>query len=154
VNACLNQSKLEVEKLLLAKHSESAKILIQEKVRLVTPNETELKFIVNEDTLRKLAELKNLIGDQSLAKIFEMSLDAKLLAERKKRGQTSKVSDAEISLTTETSFPSKSGQTSKLSPVKTQPDEKLSNPKQKGVGGKGAIFNRYIPMHLKRLRDC
>lgn len=36
--------------------------------------------------LLKLSELKNLIGDQSLARIFEIGLNAALVQEQKKRG--------------------------------------------------------------------
>jgi hypothetical protein len=114
---------------------------------MVTCSETELKFIVNEVILQKLAELKNLIGDQSLAKIFELSLDAKLLSERKKRGHTSETTKPE------TNAPRKSVQILKTSPSKTQPAGECANQTQnlKVIDFTNARFSRYIPIHLKRI---
>ena len=99
VEACLGKSKREVEKTLFEKHSEPARILIQEKVRAVTASRSEIKFTITEITLEKLKQLKDLRGDQSLEKIFDQALDALLLIEKKKRGVIPKqttVNDAKI----------------------------------------------------------
>ena len=61
-------------------------ILTQEKVRAVTASRSEIKFTVIDDTLEKLKQLKDLIGDQSLEKIFDQVLDSLLLTEKQKRG--------------------------------------------------------------------
>jgi len=86
VEACLGKSKREVEKTLFEKQSEPARVLVQEKIRMVTPERSEIKFTVEEATLEKLQQLKNLIGTQSLEHIFDQALDALLLTEKKKRG--------------------------------------------------------------------
>jgi 5-methylcytosine-specific restriction endonuclease McrA len=86
VDACLGKSKREVEKTLFEKHSEPARLLMQEKVRLVTTTRSEIKFTVEESTLEKLQQLKDLVGHPSLEKIFDLALDALLLSEKKKRG--------------------------------------------------------------------
>jgi 5-methylcytosine-specific restriction endonuclease McrA len=86
IEACLGKSKREVEKTLFEKHSEPARMLVQEKVRFVTATRSEIKFTVDESTLEKLQQLKDLIGNQSLENIFDQALDALLLSEKKKRG--------------------------------------------------------------------
>lgn len=88
VNACLNQSKRAVEKMLFANQSEPAKIRSQEKIKSVNELSTELKFIVQDSVIQKISDLKDLIGEKSLAEIFELGLDAVLFHEKKKRGQT------------------------------------------------------------------
>jgi 5-methylcytosine-specific restriction endonuclease McrA len=86
IAACLGKSKREVEKTLCEKQSEPARVLTQQKVRVVTATRSEIKFTVGESTLEKLQQLKNLTGDTSLERIFDQGLAALLLAERKKRG--------------------------------------------------------------------
>ena len=92
VEACLGKSKREVEKTLFEKLSEPARILTQEKVRAITSSRSEIKFTVSDDTLEKLKQLKDLVGDQSLEKIFDQALDSLLVSEKKKRGVTPKQS--------------------------------------------------------------
>jgi len=86
VEACLGKSKREVEKTLLEKQSEPARALTQEKIRALSAKRSEIKFTVDEATLEKLQQLKELIGNPSLERIFDQALDALLLAEKKKRG--------------------------------------------------------------------
>jgi hypothetical protein len=86
VEACLGQSKREVEKTLLGRQSEPAKTLMQEKVKLVSPTRSELRFSVDEKTLAKIQQIKDLIGNRSLEAILNSALDALLLSEQKKRG--------------------------------------------------------------------
>jgi 5-methylcytosine-specific restriction endonuclease McrA len=90
IEACLGKSKREVDKTLFEKHSEPARMLVQEKVRLVTATRSEIKFTVDESTLEKLQQLKDLIGNQSLENIFDQALGALLLSEKKKRGVNQK----------------------------------------------------------------
>lgn len=97
VEARLGKSKREVEKTLFGKQSEPARILSQEKVRLVSANRSEIKFTMDETTLEKLTQLKNLIGHQSLEKIFDQALDALLVVEKKKRGVVAKHSAIDVS---------------------------------------------------------
>ena len=97
VEACLGKSTREVEKTLLEKQTDQARILTQEKIRLITPTRSEIKFTITENTLSKLQELKNLIGNQSLEKIFDEALNALLLTEQKKRGASPKPRDANLS---------------------------------------------------------
>jgi hypothetical protein len=86
VEACLGKSKREVEKTLFEKQSEPARVLVQEKIRTLSATRSEIKFTVDEATLEKLQQLKNLKGDSSLEHIFEQALDALLMIEKKKRG--------------------------------------------------------------------
>ena len=84
--ACLDQSKREVEKTLLKHQSESARILTHEKVRLISGERTELKFSINETTFEKLETIKQLIDEKSLETIFDCAIDLFLAKESKKRG--------------------------------------------------------------------
>ena len=86
IEACLGKSKREVEKTLFEKHSEPARILTQENVRVVTSTRSEIKFTVDETILKKLTQLKDLIGNPPLEKILDQALDALLVVEKKKRG--------------------------------------------------------------------
>jgi hypothetical protein len=90
VDACLGKSKREVEKTLFEKQSEPARAFTAEKIRLVTESRSEIKFTVDESTLDRLKQLKDLIGNSSLETIFDQALDALLLNEQKKRGVISK----------------------------------------------------------------
>ena len=113
VEACLGKSKRQVEKTLFEKQSEPARILTQEKVRLITSSRSEIKFTVDETTLEKLTQLKDLIGHQSLEKIFDQALDALLVIEKKKRGVLPKQS---ASRERKIKHSSSSAQLSKTSP--------------------------------------
>jgi hypothetical protein len=93
IAACLGKSKREVEKTLFEKQSEPARVISQQKVRIIIANRSEIKFTVGESTLEKLQQLKDLTGDTSLERIFEQGLAALLLAERKKRGLIQKSSE-------------------------------------------------------------
>ena len=92
IDACLGKSKREVEKTLFEKQSEPARILTQEKVRALSSSRTEIKFTVDEATLEKLKQLKDMTGDASLEKIFDQALDALLMVEKKRRGVVPKQS--------------------------------------------------------------
>lgn len=91
LETCKGLSKREIEKTLLAQASEPAKIICQERVRTVTESLTELKFLVSESTLEVLSEVKNLIGNEALSKIFDQSLRVYLETEKKKRGRTENI---------------------------------------------------------------
>jgi len=90
VDACLDQSKREVEKLLLEKQSEEARILTQERIKPVASDRMELKLSISLETFHKLEKLKELSGDQSLEAIFDEGLDVLLLKEQKRHGHIPK----------------------------------------------------------------
>ena len=72
INSSLNQSKRKIETLLLS-HSPSLR-LCQERERKITDQHSELKFVVKQETMEVLEEIKNIKGQVSLSEIFEESL--------------------------------------------------------------------------------
>jgi len=90
IDACLNQSKREVEKTLLEKQSDEAKILTREKIKPIASDRMELKLSIDLQTFQKLEKLKELSGETSLERIFDEGLGLLLLKEQKKRGHDSK----------------------------------------------------------------
>ena len=94
VNTCSGQSKREVEKTLLSLAVDETKVQMSEKIREVSPQFTELKFMIRESTFQKINEAKNLIGNESLGELFNQALDALIAAKQKKKGQVkSKIKD-------------------------------------------------------------
>jgi hypothetical protein len=89
VNTCAHQSKREVEKTLFSLASTEAKVSA-ERIKEVSEEYTELKFLISESTFSKLAETKNLIGNESLKDIFDLALDALLTQIKKKKGMKTK----------------------------------------------------------------
>jgi 5-methylcytosine-specific restriction endonuclease McrA len=154
VDACLGKSKREVEKTLFEKHSEPARLLMQEKVRLVTTTRSEIKFTVEESTLEKLQQLKDLVGHPSLEKIFDLALDALLLSEKKKRGVIQKkLSTNEVKLN---GIQAKSdvidmnavqGPPADSAILKTRTETKPCNAHR----SEAQLNSRFIPIALKRL---
>ena len=90
VDACLDQSKREVEKLLLEKQSEEARILTREKIRPIASKRMELKLSVSLETFKKLEMPKELSGDKSLEAMFDEGPDLLLLKEQKRHGHVPK----------------------------------------------------------------
>ena len=86
VISCLNQTKRQVERLLLSQMSESARVISEERIRPITKNRTELRFTVDESVAAKLEQLKNLVGNASLENIFEQALNLLIEQKAKKRG--------------------------------------------------------------------
>lgn len=63
LNALENKSAREVERELVSRASEPAK-LVKEKLRVVSDTHTEIKFLVEEDFIKELEELKALLSHQ------------------------------------------------------------------------------------------
>ena len=149
IEACLGKSKREVGKTLFEKQSEPARLLTQEKVRAITASRSEIKFTVDEATLTKLQQLKDLAGDQSLEKIFDQALDALLLIEKKKRG----VIQINKSVSTKAN-----GEVAKTK-SKIDPEKPITNSAAQGQPAEPAplkelteaqLNSRFIPIDLKR----
>jgi len=88
LESCKGLSKREVEKTLIGFSSESGWALSRERVKTVDQNHTELKFLVTEETLQVLSQVKDLLGNEALSQIFDQSLRVYLEVEKKKRGRT------------------------------------------------------------------
>ena len=84
IDLCSNQSKREVERTLFAMQSDEAKIESAERTRWVSEEHAELKFLVSEGVLKKISDVKNLIGEATLSQIFSDALDAYLVEQKKK----------------------------------------------------------------------
>jgi 5-methylcytosine-specific restriction endonuclease McrA len=141
VEACLGKSKREVGKTLFEKQSEPARALTQEKIRPLNSTRSEIKFSVNEETLNKLHQLKDLIGNPSLKEIFDQALDAFLLVEKKKRGvisTQSKVTKAKSKVRAEKTVASIA--------VQGQPAESARLKNRTAT----QLNSRFIPIDLKR----
>ena len=169
VAACLGKSKREVEKTLFEKHSEPARILTQEKVRAVTASRSEIKFTVSDETLEKLKQLKDLVGNQSLEKIFDQALNALLLVEKKKRGvipKQSVISERKITVSGKTQ-PSTAGTPKLATAILSELSRPADSAAQESAahatktktealplceqGPRPARNSRFIPIDLKRI---
>jgi hypothetical protein len=107
-------------------------VINEEKIRLVTSNRSEIKFTVDETTLEKLQQLKNLIGNSSLEKIFDQALDALLLTEKNNRG----VDPKKVNDTNSNPVIAAQGRPADLLHLKTRTEAQLNS--------------RFIPIDLKR----
>ena len=138
INACLDHSKREVEKILLSKQSEPAKIITQEKVKQISEKRTELRFTVDEVALQNLEAVKALIGSQSLENIFNQALQSLLAIEKKKKGADG------VKITNPT-LPAEFGKV-KIENIKATTSEKnqMQSPQ------KPLATSRFIPINLKR----
>ena len=87
LESCSGQSKREVEKTLFSLSSEETKIQMSEKVREVTSQLTELKFLIAESTFQKITEARELVGNESLSELFERALNVLIESEKKKKGR-------------------------------------------------------------------
>jgi hypothetical protein len=90
VEICSGQSKRKLEKTLLGQSSNEAIIIQKECIKEVSVEYTELKFLIPDSTFQKLAEIKNLIGNESLKDIFDLALDSLLEHTKKKKGITAR----------------------------------------------------------------
>ena len=106
IESCVGQSKREVEKTLLSQTSQEAKIM-QEKIREVTPELTELKFLVSESTFQKLNEVKNLVGNESIQIIFDQALDALIEKSKKKKGRATAHATSQVTESVPATLPAK-----------------------------------------------
>jgi len=122
IDACFDQSKREVEKTLLAKQSDEARVLTREKIKPISRDRVELKLSISFETFQKLEKLKELSGDKSLESIFDQGLNLLLLKEQKKRGYDSK-----------TTGPTRPAESKKSKTYKVANSD-----------------SRFVPIHLKR----
>ena len=90
IETCSDKSKREVEKTLFSLQSDPTHIQQKEKIRVVSGEMTELKFLISDSTFQKLEEAKNLIGNQSLETLFDQALSALIQSEMKKKGRVEK----------------------------------------------------------------
>lgn len=84
IDLCSNQSKREVERTLFAMQSEEAKVESSERTRWVSEQHVELKFLVSESTLKKISEVRNMVGEATLGRVFSEALDSHLEVLKKK----------------------------------------------------------------------
>jgi hypothetical protein len=129
VESCEGKSKREVEKALFSMASEEVHASA-ERTKVVSDCLTEVKFLIPESTFKKLEEVKNLIGNDSLKDIFDRALDALLNQNKKKKGMVS-----------ETTFPGKESIKTRLNPFPGTPND--PTPLQ--------IRKRFIPIAIKRI---
>jgi hypothetical protein len=152
VDICLDQSKREVEKILLSQQSEPAKVIAQEKIKLISFIRSEIKFSVEEKIIAKLNRVKELLGEKSLEAIFDRALDSLISAEEKKRGLRSmepetkiRTQPAEFKNTVTEEKPAASG--------RSIPNKKLV-PDEKGIRDENLMKSsnsRFISIDLKRM---
>jgi hypothetical protein len=135
IEECEGHSKREVEKKLFAHSSEEA-IASVESTKIISDTLTELKFLVSESTFKKLEEVKNLIGNESLKDIFDQALEALLIQTKKKKGLEPKCT-----------FPGKPNATSASKSSETSTSD-LNTKDQKGEASRRS---RFIPIVIKRM---
>jgi hypothetical protein len=140
IDACLGSSKREVEKTLLGKQSEAAKVNTSEKIKTITSDRAELKFTVHENTLQKIEQIKALIGESSLESLFDHGLDLLIAREEKKRGREKAGQNFSNNQILNSVVDSAIEQDKNKNENKTQPAELTE--KQKN--------SRFIPIELKR----
>ena len=142
IEACLDQSKRDVEKTLFLKQSVQAQALNQEKIKLISHERSEIKFTIDECTLKKLQSVKSLMGERSIESIFDEALDLLLLKEQKKRGMIAKEKGLKLD-----------GANAKTVSARTD-HEKVANitdPTRPAEWSEPSKLNsRFIPIDLKR----
>jgi hypothetical protein len=122
IEKCANKSKREVEKILFQLHSDEVKIQISERVRRVSDTHIELRFAVSEKVMEKVNGVRNLVGEATLATLFENSICLYL-------EKLNKDKKAELNLTGKVAFPAKKNK----------------------MRGEGSIHSRYVPRRMKRM---
>ena len=145
IETCSSQSKREVEKILFSKASAEAKEA-QEKIREVSEDLTELRFYIPEATFKKLNEVRNLLGNESLKDIFAQALDSLIQEKRRKKGMVledgNNVKPCDQTASTAiASSTAESNSTSKLHPSTLPAKEKFQK----------KIQSRFISIHTKRI---
>jgi hypothetical protein len=83
IEACLNRSKREVEKILFQKSSDPGRIAIAERLRAVSEELHELKLILNEEQMRTLTRARELFPDDTIAGLMARALKG-LITEKEK----------------------------------------------------------------------
>jgi hypothetical protein len=161
---CLNQSKREVEKILFEKSSEPAKIASKERVRAVSREFHEIRFLANEEQMLTLERSRELFPDDSLAKLMERALSL-LISEKEKQQGKKRNPD----LTRKTEYPSAELEASStrvmssaplvtlpaVQPIKSGMMDECppmgSSELTSGVRVEKRLFSRYIPRHFRRM---
>ena len=154
IDACLGQSKREVEKTLFSKQSEPAKSLNQERIRAVSSNQSEIRFIAEDKTTQKINRVKELLGEKSLETIFDQALELLILKEEKKRGMfhhPEKRKSAEISKQIEKDLTSnlKTPQPIEFKIKKTE-EVPVNKRKNDEIVFSRSSHSRFVPIDLKR----
>jgi hypothetical protein len=162
VDACLDQSKREVERTLFSKQSEPARQLDHERIKWMGPDQNEIRFIAEDKTVQKINRVKELLGEKSLEAIFDQALGLLIAKEEIKRGMNQPATKTETTRTTQLKKTAKlltEEQPVEKQPIEKQPIEKqlaaelptseipnlkLSNPHSKSTD------SRYISIELKR----
>jgi hypothetical protein len=134
VETCSGQSKRNLEKTLLGQSSAEAVVIQKERITEVSVEYTELKFLIPESTFQKLAEVKNLIGNESLKDIFDLALESLLEQTKKRKGMTAPKSTS----------PGTPGLKKDSKPVSTA--ETRVEPTKPGKTN-----SRFIPIDIKRV---
>jgi hypothetical protein len=133
IETCLNQSKREVERTLLARASEPVKIAQLERVRTVSLDLSEIKFLANEEQMQTLNRARELFPDDALAGLMERAL--KLLISEKEKQLGKECATVERPVTPPAVQPNESGIAGSR--------EAHRSPKQ--------LESRYIPREFRRI---
>ena len=133
IELCANQSKREVEKILFKLQSDEAKNESSERMKRISETHIELRFLVPDGVIKRLDEVRNLIGEATLSTIFTDALKVYLDELRWKKQAVKEEKCGSKSegenLTEKVAFPEKS----------------------KEEAAKLSSHSRYVPRILKRM---
>ncbi len=91
VQECLGQSKRNVEKILFSHASEATRISTHERARQVSKTLTEVKILIDEETLELLKRAKELSQTQTTAELLKQTLKIFIEQREKQMGKVSSV---------------------------------------------------------------
>lgn len=129
ITACLGKSKREAEKVLYQHASEPAIVFMNESIRTVSADRSEIKFSASIEIQEKLARIKEITKLNSMEEIFSKALDLYIETEAKKRGLDSVIHAPLFS---------------KSTPPAVQPKESDSEPVK-------SDNPRYVPVRFKKI---
>ena len=135
----LKKSKREVERFLISQASEPVVNVMQERLRMITPTQSELKIIISKETEEKIKRAKELVRIVSITDLLDLALDA--LIEKKERSLGKLSPEKTRSSETQTVSKNEVGH-----PNETLPETKPEKSEKYVI----TRASRFIPMRLRR----
>jgi hypothetical protein len=141
IEACLNQSKREVEKILFQKSSDPGRIARAERLRAVSEELHELKLILNEEQMRTLTRARKLFPDDTIAGLMTRALRGLITEKEKHLGKKNEKMEEREDATG-------------LTPPAVQPARSGNRVEDTGNTqdlSQKQLHSRYIPREVKRV---
>ncbi len=140
----LGKSKREVERFLISQSSEPVSRLMQERIRVITPTQSELKIMISNDTEAKIARARELVRTASISDLLDLALDA--LIDKKERS-LGKTGPEKSQSSKNKSIENKSSVAPQVDEINKTPPETKPEKSEKYVITRAS---RFIPMKLRQ----